>query len=127
MYNILAADDDQNVIEAYDETFREINTYSKDKLNAFFCHDGVEVMKFLEKNDPSIFYLDLIMPEIGGMEILNRIGKSFKGNIFVVSGNITPEEFKLCKEKGAYDIIYKPFVFSNIVNSLLESGFVLTT
>lgn len=124
-YNILLADDDENVLEHYIDIIGELDSYCTESLKPFSTRNGKEVLSFLQKSQPKAIFLDLIMPEMGGMEVLNRIGRSFEGGIYVVSGQISSDDFNLCRRKGAADIIYKPFVYTDIANCMSKAGFVI--
>ncbi len=88
--------------------------------------DGMQGLKYLEKNECDLILLDINMPEMNGFETLDKIRQNEKNAnipvIFLTSDNDAQTETK-CFETGAMDFISKPFVPSVIrsrVNRTLE-------
>lgn len=88
--------------------------------------NGMQGLKFLEKNECDLILLDINMPGMNGFETLVEIRKNEKNAnvpvIFLTSDNDAATETK-CFESGAMDFISKPFVPSVIrsrVNRTLE-------
>lgn len=76
--------------------------------------DGDETIEMLDKyvNDIAVLFLDLIMPQKSGIEILEYMNEkkymSFLP-VIMITGESTPEAELQAYEYGASDIIYKPF------------------
>lgn len=74
---------------------------------------GIQALKFLEKVQPDLILLDLIMPEMDGRETMRRIKENARWSripiIFLTADN-TPETEAQCLADGADDYISKPFV-----------------
>jgi DNA-binding response OmpR family regulator len=59
---------------------------------------------------PDIIFLDAIMPEMGGLEVLQTVKKESPGIIVVMMSSISArEEILQFKEAGADSYILKPF------------------
>ncbi len=79
----------------------------------FVCHiaetgkDGLEMIKFY---DYDALILDLVLPDIDGIEILRRV-RSIKNGIpvLVLSGLSSTEDKVNCLKEGADDYLTKPF------------------
>ncbi len=69
--------------------------------------DGKECLKKVESENPDLILLDMIIPEISGMEILKQIGG--EKAIIVVSAVGQEEVIEEAKELGAINYITKPF------------------
>jgi len=71
---------------------------------------GDEALDMLKKEKPSIVFLDLKMPGMGGMEVLEQI-KEIDETILVIiiTGFATVETATKAMKQGAYDFIPKPF------------------
>ncbi|MCP4688448.1 MAG: response regulator, partial [Desulfobacterales bacterium] len=71
---------------------------------------GAEALEILEKDPVSIVFLDLKMPGMDGLEVLDRI-REMNENILVIviTGYATVETAIQAMKKGAYDFIPKPF------------------
>lgn len=79
--------------------------------------DGMQGLKYLEKNECDLILLDINMPGMNGFETYEQIRKNEKNAdipvIFLTSDNDAETETK-CFESGAMDFISKPFVPSVI-------------
>ena len=71
---------------------------------------GASGLSALEREDVDVILLDLMMPGISGMEVLERI-KAQQPHIvvIVITGYATVELAVEAMKKGAYDFIAKPF------------------
>jgi len=103
MRNLLIVDDELSVRESFRMIF-------KNEFHVFLAGSGKEALDLLEKEDIDIVLLDLLMPDIGGMEILKNLKKKGEKPLVIVitairSVKTAVEAMKL----GAYDYITKPF------------------
>jgi two-component system response regulator len=73
MKKILIIDDDEVFIKTLKDTL------SKEKYEVYSVNNGVEGLNEMVKNVPDIIILDLIMPQIGGVDFLESL-KSVGGN-----------------------------------------------
>ncbi len=99
--------------------------------------DGKEAICAFEKawNDwrPfSFIFLDIMMPEMGGEQVLTSIRKIeqtkninhyHRAKIVMVSAHSDEELFKRCVQCGCDDFIVKPFNKDTINNKLIKHGF----
>lgn len=83
----------------------------EDGYTTFTAFNAKEAFACIEKSKPDLILLDLLMPEVSGFEILERL----KGNlstsgipVIVVSAVNTKENIELCKDLGAADFFPKP-------------------
>jgi CheY-like chemotaxis protein len=76
------------------------------------CASGAEALALLQHFTPDMILLDVIMPEMDGLETLQRIQKldACKNTpVIFMTGRSTPELISTFKQAGAIDIIAKPF------------------
>ena len=71
------------------------------------CGDGKECMAKYASEKPDLILLDIIMPEMDGMEVLKKIGHEAK--IVVISAVGQEKMTEEAKGLGALDYIVKPF------------------
>ena len=73
------------------------------------CHDGITVLERLEKNPYDLILVDLIMPKVGGLDIL-KYAKKINPEIIVIilTGYASLETAIMAIREGAYDYISKP-------------------
>jgi len=77
----------------------------------FTVFNSKEALKFLEANKPGLILLDLLMPEVGGIDLLKIIKKNntyASIPVIVVTAYANKENRYTAKELGAVDIIEKP-------------------
>lgn len=86
------------------------------------CH-GQEAMEVLRNHDITILFLDLTMPVMDGVEVLEAI-KAEKIEVFVivVSGDVQPQMHKRVMGLGALDFIKKPLTGEKLMGSLQMYG-----
>lgn len=75
---------------------------------------GTELLKFLEKNEPDLILLDVLMPEMDGFETISavrdyeeRVGKR-KTPIIFLTGESDSEIERRGLREGASDFVHKP-------------------
>ncbi len=76
---------------------------------------GRELLKFMEKNDPDLILLDVMMPEMDGFETLKELRRSEKEGgrletpVIFLSGVTDEATEQRGLKLGASDFIHKPF------------------
>ena len=94
---ILVIDDEEHILELLkiNLEFSGYDTYAYDT--------GKDVLEIIEKTNPDLILLDLMLPEIDGIEICNKI------KLLILSAKSDEIDKILCLEIGADDYITKPF------------------
>ncbi len=73
------------------------------------CSNSARVMDLLAVETYSVVVLDLIMPEIGGLELLMQIRERYPNQIVILLTAINEVETVVtCMQSGAFDYILKP-------------------
>ena len=106
---ILVVDDD-DLSRGYLSEALQRNGYSVDN-----ARDGQEAVGLTDKQNYDMIFLDMRMPRMGGMKVLERVKKTSKETTVVIMtayGSI--ESAVEAMQKGAYDYIIKPFSVDNI-------------
>lgn len=75
--------------------------------SVFEASDGKEALDIYEREKPDLVLLDLIMPNIDGMDVLKQIG--FAANVMVITAVNQQKSLDKATELGAKDYIVKPF------------------
>jgi len=112
--NILVVDDEKFNLRIAQEL---IETNIPDS-HIFLCSVPEEVLPKLEENSIDIILLDIIMPRITGIDLLNRIRSKSEYNdiqIIMFTGMTDKASFKTCFENGANDFINKPIDFTEFI------------
>jgi PAS domain S-box-containing protein len=101
---VLVVDDEQDIRDASERILSRVG-YQVQKASR-----GDEALDILNKNSVDIVLLDLKMPGMDGMEVLERIRKlSETIQVIVITGYATVETAIEAMKQGAYDFIPKPF------------------
>jgi two-component system chemotaxis response regulator CheY len=89
---------------------------------------GRAALSLLERHEPSLVCLDLILPELSGYEICEKIRASPRLRevpVLVVSARATAPERAFAEEVGASAFLPKPVrwnAFKTMVSTLLKGG-----
>ena len=72
------------------------------------CSSGAEVLSMLKQVTPALILLDLKLPDMGGMEILDFINeKKISTNVIIITAHGSVEVAVEAMQKGAFDFYSK--------------------
>ena len=101
---ILVVDDEEIVIRSCLRVL-EGNGYEID-----VAHDGHEALRKVESNTYDVMILDIMMPNLGGMEVLRRVKETHPDiDVIMITGLSQIETAVQAMKLGAFDYISKPF------------------
>jgi len=101
--NILIIDDDKTIADILKDLLSE----SGRSVEA--CYDGLAAVESLQKNIYDLVIVDLVMPRIGGLDVLKYAKKINPGVIvIIITGYASLETAIMAIKEGAYDYIRKP-------------------
>src|SRR5512147_1923934 len=81
--------------------------------------NGQEGLLLAEREAPDLVLLDVKMPGMDGIEVLERLrGMSETTPVIVISGHGTISTAVEATKKGAFDFIEKPFASERVLQSL---------
>ncbi|RJQ52920.1 MAG: sigma-54-dependent Fis family transcriptional regulator [Nitrospiraceae bacterium] len=82
---------------------------------------GREGIEFLENETFGIVLLDLKMPDMDGIEVLNRINEKWPATkVIMITGYSTVETAVQALRLGAYNFIEKPFTPDTLLAAVRE-------
>ena len=104
MYNVLVVDDDKEIVKA-------IEIYlSKEGYNILKAYNGKQALEILKENkDIHLIILDIMMPEMDGIETANTIRKDSAIPIIMLSTKSEDYDKIEGLNCGADDYVTKPF------------------
>jgi two-component system, chemotaxis family, chemotaxis protein CheY len=85
----------------------------------FEAQNGKEALDTVEKENPDLVLLDVIMPEVDGIEVLKKIGKKTK--VIVISAVGQEKMVDEAKELGALDYLVKPFENEKVLETVRKA------
>ena len=111
--NVLIVDDDPDVLSMLERLLKKL------EYNPFVAKNGEEAVQIIDRNKIDVVVSDLVMSEMGGMELLKRV-KSRKGDVpfVMITGHPTIETAVEAIKKGAYDYLLKPISKDDLVLSI---------
>jgi two-component system, chemotaxis family, chemotaxis protein CheY len=98
----------------------------KDLLEALGCNvleasNGLEGFEIYKNNKPDVVFMDIVMPNLDGLESLKRIREfDTKAKVVMLSSVGTSTKLKDALKMGAVDFIQKPYEDSQIVSILTK-------
>jgi DNA-binding NtrC family response regulator len=114
MATILIVDDDEAVLNGVRRTLRA-NGFDE----VLMCADPRDVEPLLDAEPVALMLLDLIMPYIGGRELLERIAASHPEiPVIVVTAEQDVRIAVECMKVGAYDYLLKPAGADELIATL---------
>ncbi len=73
-------------------------------------HDGREALRKIEENSYDVIILDIMMPNIGGLEVLRRVKETHPDiDVIMITGLSQIDTAVQAMKLGAFDYISKPF------------------
>ena len=97
-----------------------VNILKRNKyLDIIEAGDGEEAITKFKRENPDLVLLDIIMPDITGVDVLKEI-KKLNPNAKVIMVTAVGQEIilKECKQLGAEGQIIKPFTEENIIATI---------
>ena len=80
--------------------------------------DGKEALKEIKSKKPDLVLMDVIMPEMGGIDVIKQIGKDLK--VIIVSAVGQDKVVEEAKGHGAVGYIVKPFDNAQVVEEVTK-------
>lgn len=123
---ILVVEDSQLLHRMYDVIFVKHKQNGGDIIHAFNGRDGLD--KLIQEPDTDLVILDVNMPEMNGIEFLNRMKKMemFKKTPVIIISTMGKEEDTLKGlEAGATAYLTKPFhpnELHGLIQKIVENG-----
>ena len=100
---ILIVDDDKVIADILFELL------SEKERSVDVCYGGLNAIESIQKNSYDLIIVDLVMPGIGGMDVLKYAKKANPDTIVIIlTGHASLETAILAIKEGAYDYITKP-------------------
>jgi two-component system response regulator (stage 0 sporulation protein F) len=85
------------------------------------ANNGVVALKMISEMEPSLLFLDLLMPEMDGIDVLKYMKeKSISIPTIILTADIQEEVKQECFDLGAVGFLNKPFKTQVIIDSILN-------
>ncbi len=101
---ILIIDDEQIIIRALSRAFQ------KEGFQVFTASDGQEGLQKIQSQNPSLILLDIIMPKLSGLELLEQIRHAhITTPVILMTAYSDAKTAAKAKELGVSAYLTKPF------------------
>lgn len=117
MKKILLVDDEPNILMSLEYTFK------KNNFEVYVARDGQEALDILQKQQPDIIILDIMMPLVDGYETLRQIKKEEKlqhCKVIFLSAKNKEKDIEKGLALGADLYVLKPFSVKKLVEQVHE-------
>ncbi len=117
-HKILVVDDENMNHKLINHIMEEEPGYKTVSVNS-----GKDALKELQKNRYDLILLDVMMPEMDGLETLRHIRKIYNTPVVLMTGNKTLEEAADFAELGCDDYItksFQPLLLKEVVHNMTE-------
>lgn len=122
---ILVADDDDSI------RFSLKKVFEKENHDFVLVQDGMQALEVMETTTFDLAFVDLKMPGIGGMDVLQSIRRTSPAtDVVIITGYGTVETAVKAIKYGAYDYISKPFSLESIrqiIDKIVQKNGILKT
>lgn len=116
-YRVLISDN----CAAYAKLLSDCLTTDSDIEVAGIAEDGTQTITMLQSINPDVLLLDIIMPNVDGLEVLRRMDiKNNRPLVFVISAVGNEEIIKQALALGAKYYFVKPFDPASIASKIRE-------
>lgn len=108
--NILVIDDEENIREIISDILKD------EKYNVFTAEDGIKGLDIISKEKIDICFLDVWMPNLGGIDVLKKIKQNYSDiEVIMISGHAKINLAVSATKLGAYDFLEKPITMEKII------------
>jgi DNA-binding response OmpR family regulator len=110
---VLVVDDDADVREYLRDLLQD------NGFDVATAASGDEALQEFSRRAPDVVLLDVVMPGLSGVEILQAIGTiAPRVKVIIVSGEATPVQRMRTLALGAFDYVFKPVNVAHLLRSI---------
>lgn len=106
---ILIADDDHEIVKLIADSLED------EGFQVLKAYNGKEVVQIIENHKVSLIILDIMMPEMNGLEVCRKIRNDIDVPIIILSAKDRELDKIIGLEVGADDYITKPFGINELI------------
>jgi len=115
-YRVLIVDDEEELVTTIAERLQIRG------IQAEIATDGETALKMIEENPPQVVVLDVMMPGIGGIEILKRMKlQNLQIPVILLTGYGSTEQGMEGMREGAFDYLMKPCDLNILISKIQEA------
>ena len=117
MKKVLIIDDERDILDSLGSILQD------EGFDVFKAADGNEGLILFDRERPDVVFLDIWMPEMDGLEVLERIkAKDRRSRVVIISGHGTISTAVEAVKMGAYDFLEKPLHIEKVLEVIHRGG-----
>ncbi len=110
---VLLVDDEKDFVNSLSERIQ------MRELDSKIAYDGEQALELVTDEIPDVVVLDLRMPGIDGLEVLDRLKKNYPDvQVIILTGHGSEEDERVSQRLGAYDYLQKPVNIDKLIRSI---------
>jgi DNA-binding response OmpR family regulator len=114
---VLLVDDEEEFVSTLAERLRLRDIVAEVALN------GEQALKAVEERPPHVVVLDVLLPGMGGLEVLRRIRDSHpQVQVILLTGRGSDEEARKGMALGAVDYLVKPVHLEELIAKIRKAS-----
>ncbi|SMC26492.1 DNA-binding response regulator, OmpR family, contains REC and winged-helix (wHTH) domain [Clostridium acidisoli DSM 12555] len=106
---VLIADDDKDIVDIIADTLMDEGYFVS------CAYNGLQVIEIMKSEKINLFILDIMMPEMDGLETLRQIKKKTDAPVLILSARGRDIDKVVGLQIGADDYVAKPFSMDELV------------
>ena len=115
-YRLLIVDDEEELVTTIAERLQIRG------IQVQTATDGETALKMIEADPPQVVVLDVMMPGMGGIEVLERMkAQNLNIPVILLTGYGSTEQGMEGMKLGAFDYLMKPCDLNNLITKIQEA------
>lgn len=113
---VLLVDDEEEFVDTLAERLRIR------KMDTQVATDGEQALRIADADTPHVVLLDVMMPGLGGLEILQQIkGRHPDVQVILLTGQGSAQDGMRGLELGAFDYLMKPVRLADLIQTIKKA------
>ncbi len=114
---VLLVDDEKQFVQTLSERLQLRN------MGTAVAYDGESALQQIDRDEPEVMVLDLMMPGISGFEVLKQVKQNRpEVEVIVLTGHGSEEDEETCMSLGAFAYLHKPVDIEVLSQKLKEAN-----
>jgi CheY-like chemotaxis protein len=114
---VLLVDDEKQFVQTLSERLQLRN------MGTAVAYDGESALQLIERDEPEVIVLDLMMPGIDGFEVLKQVKQTRpEVEVIILTGHGSEEDRETCMSLGAFAYLHKPVDIEVLSRKLEEAN-----
>jgi len=109
---VLVVDDEPGILKVLKIKLRHHG------FEALTTTSGEEAIEMVRSQQPDVVLLDILMPKVTGLEVLDRVREFSRVPVIIFTAN--PKMVEIAMKIGANDSIAKPFVPDRLIEKIRD-------